>query len=178
MKRILKAFDPLIGKPCWNVHFDGNTGLWLQFGDPSLHVREPRESSGPSERIREHFSYRLVTVRGEWTLVVNCGRWTLDLRERRAATNRSPYKRITTSIARLEGQRLASVAIAPDTARTVLSFDLGAVLEIRGSECDDGDLWTLYRPLGLGLSVRASGEYSAGRTSRDDVWRRLPRAAT
>ena len=178
MKRILKSFDPLIGLPCWNVHYDGNTGLWLQFGAPRLHIREPRPGVGSTDRVREHFSYRLVTLRGEWTFAVTCGRWALELRSERAATDRSADRRMATAIARLDGQRFTAVEIDSGTGRTVLRFDLGAVLRIAGSDCDDGDLWTLYKPRGRALSVRSTGEYADGSASRAETWRRLPRAAT
>jgi len=74
--------------------------------------------------------------------------------------------------------RLTSVVIAPETAHTLLGFDLGAALRVAGSDCEEGELWTLYKPRGHSLSVRASGEYVAGRASREGRWRRLPPDAT
>ncbi len=39
---LAEAFAPVIGRPCWNVKQGFSNFLTLEFGNPSLVVREPR----------------------------------------------------------------------------------------------------------------------------------------
>ena len=65
------------------------------------------------------------------------------------------------ALARLSGQKLSHVNVNPDTAATQLDFDLGATLSIRRMGIkSQGDIWSLYKPTGYVLSVRADGRYS------------------
>ena len=170
---IANSFRPLLGLPCWGLRFDGNTGLWLQFGPPHLRIQEPRVIRSGSARVRRLLSHRLVTVSGRWTLAIFCGRWRLKLQKRSSVSQSTSYERIRVAIALLDGQKLKQLEVKSLRGHTVLEFDLGAVLEVKGSDCDDGEMWTLYKPQNYALSIRQTGEYSHGPASRESKWRAI-----
>jgi hypothetical protein len=174
-----RAFAPLIGLPCWQVTWDAQTGLWLEFGTPRLTIREPKAViRAKSPRVRRLLSYRLVTPVGQWTFAVTSGRWRLTLRdEPRAVTSDGAPARIARLLTWLDGQQLTSAAVDDRTGRTTLMFDLGATLVIATSMVESGELWTLYQPRGRALSLRADGWYSAGLATQADRWRPLVTSA-
>ena len=153
-----KSFAPLLGEPCWGVHYDRQLNLSMNFGEPSLEIREPYETDSKSGLARRVASRRVVTVRGRWWLWVHCCHWRLTLRDVNQATGSSSLRRIERVIKQLEGQKLTSVAVQPETGASRFEFDLGCVLHCRRLSRDsDADLWLLYKPNGYVLSVAGDG---------------------
>lgn len=165
-----KVFDrwlrPLYGQPCWGLHFDRHLNLSMNFGKPSLNVREPFCTDSKSEAVQRMASQRLVTVRGEWWLWITCSYWRLTSNDTQRATGSSSLRRIDRAMAQLAGQELVSVAVDPETGATCFVFDLGSVLHCRRFEREtEADLWTLYRPGGNVLSVHGNGTFSHQRST-------------
>lgn len=172
------SLKSLYGKPCWGLRYDCNTNLDLSFGDPVLKIYEPRQSNSKSRKVRERFTRRLVTVKGKWWLWVFIAKWEISFNGKRAATNKSPYRKIPMALAKLSGQIVASVEIDSQTGETKFEFDLGGVLRVRRwkrkRECKD-DLWMLYKPNGYVLTVRGDGRYSHKRgDARADITFPIP----
>jgi len=69
------VFERMFGLPCWGVHWDAQTGLRLNFGEPHLETREPKEMP-PESRLKTLYTYRSVHVYGEWVLWID-GLWRL-----------------------------------------------------------------------------------------------------
>src|SRR5574340_44377 len=120
-------FEPLLGLPCWGVHWDSQVNLNLEFGDPHLSIREPdplgRSITSP---------YRWVQVDGDWGLWIFCAHWKLSgLLDMDPVTSSSSDRRIKWAAARLDGQRLTAVSVTARNASTRSPFDLGAVPEVR-----------------------------------------------
>jgi len=133
----------------------------MNFGKPSLGVREPFTTDSKSEVVRRMAARRQVTVRGEWWLWIFSCYWRLTLEGLELATGSSSFRRIERATAQLEGQELVSVAVEPTTGATRFAFDLGCVLNCRRFERDtDADLWMLYKPSGYVLSVHGNGTFS------------------
>ena len=152
--------EPLIELPCWHVRWDRMTNLAMNFGQPSLVIREPHVSASPSPRVNELFSYRRVTVRGAWFLWVLHAYWKLTLRDRRTTTGSCSYRQMQQVLTRLDGQRLAGLEIQPATGRTTMTFDLGARLDIRRFQRSTDDVWTMYVPDSHVLTIRSDGQIS------------------
>jgi len=171
------SFRGLIGLPCWGVQWDAQTGLWLEFGTPRLTIREPKEVASASERVRRLFAHRRVTLHGRWTLAITCGRWRLSLRGQDGVSHASEDADVARALVWLDGQNLLSVEVAAEDGTTQLRFDLGAELTVAGSDCDEGEMWTLYKPRGMALSVRRDGTYGSGSASKAHRWRSIPRYA-
>ena len=171
-KAIDRSFQPLYGHPCWGLRYDRNLNLSMNFGQPSLHVREPFSTNSASEAVRRMASRRRVTVRGEWWLWIYCCYWRLTTGDLELATGSSSFRRIERATAQLEGQELMSVAVEPETGATRFTFDLGCVLHCRRFARDtDGELWMLYKPSGYVLSVHGNGTFSHQRAT--EVEKRL-----
>jgi hypothetical protein len=176
MSGLQDLIKPLLKKPCWRVRWDNQLNLDLSFGRPSLHIREPHGSSARSPRVRAQAARRLVTVRAEYWLWIYVAYWKLLPLRGSATTQSSSARAKDIACAQLEGQKLVDVKISPRTGSTCFAFDLGTTLEVRRQRAgEDADIWTLYRPRGLALSVRGDGSYSHGRASdREPKWHAIP----
>jgi hypothetical protein len=163
-KIIAKSFEPLYGQPCWGLHYLRLLNLSMNFGKPSLDVREPYHTKSKDEVLQRLAARRNVTVRGEWWLWIYCCHWRLTLDGVALATSSSSLRRIQRAMAQLEGQELVSVVVEPDTGATRFTFDLGGVLHCRrfGRESEE-ELWTLYKRNRYVLSVCGNGTFSHGR---------------
>ena len=165
-KIIEKSFQPLYSQPCWGLRYDRNLNLSMNFGKPSLHVREPIRSDSKSEAVRRWARSRQVTVRGEWWLWFYCCYWVLSSENRPLATGASSFRRIERATGQLAGQALVSVEVTPETGATRFVFDLGCSLHCRRFERDsDAELWMLYKPSGYVLAVHGNGTYSHQRAT-------------
>lgn len=160
---IEKHFQGLAALPCWGVHWEPHVNLSMNFGAPRLEVREPKRSTAASESVRLSFAHRKVTLHGRWWLWAFCSRWTLSVRGLQPVRSSGSARRIQQALRLLDGQRLIRVAINPRDARTRFEFDLGAILDVRElDDCNDGDIWSLYKPDHRVLSVRGDGTFSLG----------------
>jgi hypothetical protein len=157
---IEKTFRELFGQPCWGIDHSRWLNLWINFGKPSLRVREPYKTKSKSNFIRESASRRGVYIQGQWQLNVFYCFWQLRNNDQLLATGSSSRPRIDRAISKLDGQKLISVQISQKTGATRFKFDLGCVLNCRPIG-DDGeaDLWTLYKPNGYTVSVQGNGTF-------------------
>lgn len=160
------SFQSLYGKPCWGVRHDRQLNLSMNFGTPSLDIREPYVTKSESEAAKSMASRRNVTVRGEWWLWIYCSYWSLTSDDGRLATSSSSARQIERAIQQLDGQKLVSAVVNPETGATQFVFDLGCVLDCRRFERNsDKELWMLYKPSGYVLSVHGNGAVSHERGS-------------
>lgn len=170
-------FAPVLGLPCWGVHWDCDLGVRIDFGAPHLDVREPTTSVPSPGKAGDHHTYRHVYVHGDWRLFID-GFWKLALRDRPLVRGTSPVSEIQMALARLDGQRLVSVSGDSSTGATRFTFDLGAALYVRRtSRGDDYEMWMLQAPDGRFLQVRGDGSYALSYDELERNWRPLaPRA--
>jgi len=160
MKKIQSILKPLINQIAWGVQWDSQLNMDMSFGNPLLRIREPYKTQSKSRRIRESATRRAVTVKGKWWLWVFCADWNLKVDSKYKASNKSNYNQKLMAMSRLDGQRIVSVKVNKKTGETVFSFDLGAKLEVRRFDISNSDIWTLYCPTGMVLSVMGNGTYS------------------
>lgn len=161
LRVIDRSFQPLYGHPCWGLRYDRNLNLSMNFGNPSLYVREPFQTDSKSEAVQRMAACRHITIRGKWWLWIYCCYWRLTSDGLSLATGSSSIRRINRATAQLEGQKLVSAKVEPKTGATLFAFDLKCVLHCRRFERDsDAVLWMLYKPNGYVLSVHGSGAFS------------------
>jgi len=158
-KLIESTFRKLCGHPCWQVHHDPQFHLSLNFGRPSLDIREPipPASKGPVDQTLA--ATRRVTVRGEWWLWIYECHWKLSLDSKSSTRSSAGSGPVGRAIQRLDGQKIVGIEINPADGATQFQFDLGASLECRRRE-DDSELWTLYKPRGMVLAIFGDGTFS------------------
>ncbi|TWT59110.1 hypothetical protein KOR42_24990 [Thalassoglobus neptunius] len=167
-----KWFRPLYGHPCWGIEYGRQTNLSINFGKPSLEIREPFVTESQSQVVRELASRRLVTVRGEWWLWLWCCYWKLTLNEETLATGSSSARRTKKAMSRLSGQKIVSLSVNEKTGFSGFEFDLGCQLSCRRFERDSEErLWSLYRPNGYVLSVHGNGTYCHQRSTDSELQR-------
>ena len=172
------VFQPMLGKPCWQVEQGYASFLTFEFGEPHLRIQEPRKASKQvSEKLRKRWARRHVFVYGEWHLWVYICDWRIFLNDEEIANNTSSRKIIKNALLEIDGQLLTSVAIKKSHV-SIFEFDLGGRLEIIPNHVDykkTVDLWLLYEPSGNVFTLRADGKYRhrPGDGSVKDKWETL-----
>jgi len=155
-------FQPVYGKPCWQVEQGYGSFLTFEFGQPSLHIREPRQASAQAtEKVRKNAARRQVYVHGDWHLWIYICDWRIVSHEQEMANHDSSRRVIKKATTELNGQLLKRVNVS-DLFACVFEFDLGGRLEIFPNYDEyekTVDLWLLYEPSGNVFTLRADGQY-------------------
>ena len=162
MKQFRASFAKLIDKPCWGVKPGWGSFLTIEFGKPHLVVREPRDSTSKSKRVRAAFARRAVRIRGEWHLWLYCCYWAVLDQTGRVMGDATSKRSIVRAAGFLDGQALVDAAFVERGVRTTLKFDLGATLITRPYD-RSSEQWLLYEPNGKVFSLRADKRYAYGR---------------
>jgi hypothetical protein len=104
---------------------------------------------------------------------VYAGRWKVTLADGRSATTASSDRTRDAILNTLKGEEITGVLVRPKTGATQISFDLGGMLDIRRVDSGEpDDLWMLYKPRDLVLTVRSDGTYAHGpATASKERWR-------
>ena len=169
--RIDELFQPLIGVPSWNVKKGYGSFLTFEFGNPSLSIREPRDTLNSNPRVRQILARRCVTVRGRWHLWVYCCDWRISMGRESLAHNESTDEEIAAACIELDGQAIQNVTCESKIGRTHFHFDLGGVLETSPYDDELLEQWMLYLPDGNVYTYRSDGAASFGLGNRsEDEW--------
>ncbi len=156
-RQIAAAYGPILGCPAWQVKKGHGSFLTLEFGEPRLEIREPRED--------RHFRNRNVTICGDWHLWIYCCNWAIAQNGKHLAHSESDDEAIAKATAQLDGQCLKRLWMEPGTVVTHFEFDLGAVLKTFPYDDDDdepNEQWMLFEPSGDVLSVRSDNQFCHG----------------
>ena len=158
---------------CWQVRWDNQVGLDMNFGRPHLVIREPRRSSSRWPRVRALAARRRAHLHGTHWLQIAPEAWEIVLDDGTRARRGAAARQSDVACARLTGERLVEVRIDVKTGVSEFRFDLGGVIRVRrprgwGTEPDD-QLWTLHGPGHQYVAVFAGGTYSYGSTRRADA---------
>lgn len=174
------AFGPVMGLPCWNVKPGQGSFITLEFGQPHIESREPREAKyAKSTKIKKQYARRGVILHGEWYLWIYCCYWNFFLNGQFIGDSRSE-KGIQNAVRELNGQKLTGVVANHLLGHSVFEFDLGGRLTTRPYDKPyeaPSPQWMLFEPSGNVLSFRADGCYSShpGGTPADkEEWHPLP----
>jgi len=153
-KPIAQAFEPILGKPAWQVKQGYGSFLTLEFGEPHLDIKGPVRRRGRMERI--------ATVCGDWHLWIYCCGWDITQDGKHLANSESDIDTIRRATAWLDGQCLEKIWLEPGTVITHFEFDLGGVLKTYPYDEELNEQWYLYEPTGGVLGLRSDGLYSHG----------------
>lgn len=167
------VFRPLYGQPCWNARSGYGSFLTMEFGKPSLKIREPRipcvsETPSPAK----YLARRVVTVRGQWHLWIHSCEWQVVTGKKRIGHSNlkgSSKRPIVRAADELDGQKLQCVSFNVQSGKTIFEFDLGSLLETRPYN-QTSDQWLLYEPSGYVSALRGDGHFShqPGETPPDE----------
>jgi hypothetical protein len=174
------AFRPVMGMPCWNVKPGQGSFLTLEFGQPRIEFREPREAKhSKSLKIKKLYARRGVILHGEWHLWIYCCYWNFFLNGQFIGDSNSE-KGIQDTVRELNGQKLVGVVANHLPGRSVFEFDLGGRLTTRPYDKpyeSPSPQWMLFEPSGNVVTFRADGQYSSqpGSTRHEqEEWHPLP----
>jgi len=177
---IHKAFRPLIGLPAWSVRRGHGSFLTLEFGSPRPDVHQPHR--GP-RLVGNTVVERIVrregpAPRGEWHLWIYLSSWSVHRNDHVVGTSDGPLEAIDSAAAVLEGQALRKVEVLSAPLTTLFHFDRDSTLWVTPYEvaaAEPEELWLLYEPEGMVLTLRADAHYShVPGDSTDDRWLPLP----
>ena len=142
-------------------------GLDMRFGAPRMEVREPRNLTDASPRIRAHFARRGVSLRGTHWLDMEPGCWRLELADGTRVRDSSPVRQLDRAVAKLEGEKLEGLIVDVRTGASVLYFDLGAriVIRRRRADAERQELWSLNNSVRV-VEVYSDGSYRIGSVRR------------
>ncbi len=152
-----RCFAPLIGLPCWHVKPGYGSFITLEFGEPRLEIREPKDArKDATPKVRKIFSQRKVTVRGQWHLWVYCCNWSIMKRDHIVGCS-TDNDTVPAGTQFLDGQILTN-ATTDSSFSSRFTFDLDGELTTRPRDADS-EQWMLYQPDGNVLSLRGDGTY-------------------
>ena len=162
MNIINDIFQPLYGKPCWQVEQGYGSFLTFEFGEPFLRIQEPRQASEQaSEKVRRNAARRFVYVHGEWHLWIYICNWRIIFKGDELANSDANRRTIKKALIEINGQKLTNVTVT-SSLLSVFEFDLGGRLEAYPDYENfkrTVDLWLLYEPSGDVFTLRADGQY-------------------
>ena len=151
-----RCFSPVFGRPCWNVRPGYGSFITMEFGEPHLEIREPKQAShSVSSRVSELLARRTVTVHGEWHLWIYCCEWSIFNSGRLIGSSEDPSS-FESATQFLDGQALTSTATESST--TTFTFDLGGTLTTKPFD-EKSEQWMFFQPDGFILTLRADGMY-------------------
>src|SRR5512145_495925 len=113
--------------PCWQVRWDNQVGLDMNFGNPHLVIRHPRSSASKSPRVQALAARRRVHLHGTHWLQVAPEAWEIVLADGTRARRGASARQCDIACARLSGERLLDVEIDTKTGASEFRFDLGAI---------------------------------------------------
>jgi hypothetical protein len=162
---ISEHFAEVVGRPCWQVSSEYGTWLSLNFGQPSLHIRE----GNPEARLTS-MQRRQATIRGSSLLWVEMGGWELLKKSKRLFHSGQSRGYLRKAASQLDGQLLDRVEIIASPLQTSFFFDHGSELRvfIHPESSRDEPLWHLYTGENC-LSLLANGILEHGLARSHDT---------
>ncbi|MCF7954411.1 MAG: hypothetical protein K9M75_01280 [Phycisphaerae bacterium] len=157
--RIQEFLQGMIGNVCWGIEYAPT--LSLNFGEPRLDFK------GSSEITKDRKFRSLTTIRPEYFFWLRHSHWNLSVKN---MTGESIVNARTSSSSKqkmevcrfLNGQKLTSVHVDNETAKTILRFDLDAELTIRHRSSTKEEMWHVSGPNDRVIQIFSDGtfEYS------------------
>ena len=159
LSTVEEVFRPIVGKWAWHVRRGFGSFLTMEFGEPRLEVRDPRDlAEDVSDQVRRNFKKRRVTLVGEWHLWVQYCDWAILTPNSGVSNRETDAKKVDQCLEELDGQALVAVDDNAARASCLLHFDLGATLELSPSlDSDDNDLWTVHHLHNTVFGYRSNG---------------------
>lgn len=158
---IIEAFLKLTGMIGWSVKRGHGTYITIEFGDPHLVVREPKNAINQDSFLIDIFRRRHVVTAGDWSLWIRDARWSISAFDRRANSG-SDDAAIDEVLRDLDGQKVSEVKFS---TALMIEFDLGGKLELGFSVFPNDPssfLWTLSQYEGQNVSMQNDGRLVVG----------------
>lgn len=157
------VLSSLVGHYVWGMRDNFGRVLTFDLGEPHLRIREPIQTSSTARpSVRRALRRRLVIPTGNWHFFVEDGFWALETSE--AVVDRfGNQDEIEACIKLVDGQKVISCSMSPESGQLNLRLDLGGGLTIGPSKLIDREdwstraMWTIYFKTGASLSVRNDG---------------------
>jgi hypothetical protein len=135
-----------------------------QFIKPLLGEVVGRVGSGFGSFITMEFGKTLTispkSTRGEWYLWVLYAGWYVYTPNASSVGCEDTKEAIKNGIQEIYGRSLVNIKISPQTSETIFIFDMGIELHTFPiSFTDDGELWKLYTPDNMVLSIFPGGKW-------------------
>ena len=166
----VNQLQELLKMPCWGVRHGYASSLHLEFGSPHLEIRSPNRESK-----RRVLQKRSVAVEGEWSLWIDCCKWTYKTAGCEIANSESSNENISSVVKQIDSQMLLSIHISSDSGATSIRFEDHSVLQTTPYS-ESYELWSLFTPSGEVVGVKTGGFISVrdkSTTDEDGFWTKL-----
>lgn len=140
---ILSALNQCVSKYVWGCTQTHGSSFVMQFGKPSLEVREPRQSSSPDKVVAGLLSKRKVSVLGEVEILVLDCEWKV-VTSQISSDHESSAEVIQQTLRVLDGEILTGCSVFELPSFGVeLTFDLGSRVLLASRAGDESDLFSI-----------------------------------
>jgi hypothetical protein len=155
---VFEVFKPLTGVMCWGCKRGYGSFITLEFGQPSLVIREPvAHGAAPGSLVGKRLQRRRVTVVGDWHLWIESARWRVEVGDQSVESVDLDPRKLDDCLDTLSGQILQQVDFDGSSLEIVWTFDGGGQLSARPEPMVDGDCWSLFNPKGVSVTFRSDG---------------------
>jgi hypothetical protein len=176
-----RAFEQVIGLPCWYVRRRRRCQIHMEFGAPHHRIEEVTDLLVSVPGLPPSAPRRDNAIEGEWHLWIQTRHWELSWRGSSIASSESVMPAIDKALAFHDGQAIERVTVDPANGATRFEFDLGCVLATwpRPEPSEYGrEQWTLFRrSTATVFAVREDGWYLDAPDDTEpegEPWRPLP----
>ena len=159
--------NSLKGLYAWQVRYE-NGALRIDFGEPHLRVREPKEHLENLDlAVQKLGRRRIVTPTGVFHLFVDNCDWEATAFGYMCKNSDSDREQIVKCLSQVSGQKFAGASFILEESLCIFNFDLGGKL-IMKPNCSvariDTQLWTVFLRDSSYISYGYSNrfEFSAG----------------
>lgn len=156
----LQFFKGCIGSYVWGVVRGYGSGINLEFGQPLLHVRQPRSdlAGDGQDKVSKRWRNRLITVVGEYRLWLQSCHWVARSENEAITQAYNNVSSVDDILSSISGQRLMEIVVLDK--KMIFKFDLGGELQVFLAEEyePDDDQFTMVTPEGtLNITLNNAG---------------------
>lgn len=136
----------LIGQYVWGLRCVADRILQIEFGEPYLSVQQLQGSSEPpSEAVEFVSNRRLVMPKGQWSLFIEDGLWSMDVVKFSCNRSESCSDHLGRCLDGLSGQKVVSATAKKSNNNLEICFDLSGRLSIsKNVDFKENDQWILF----------------------------------
>lgn len=175
---LMKAIHPLLGKIVWHPKHSTGSMISLEFGEPTMQVREPKTPSDTSKAlsplIQKKLLSRFVVLKGQYSLLFSECSWVLQLDGSEFAHSESSADLIGRSIEGLQGQKIVEIGCRIEKfLQFEFTFDLGLRILTKSLKSSDLHFDLFDNVANKILSVRGDGMVVFGDSDLEEnelVW--------
>lgn len=132
-------FAAMIGQIAWNAKLGLDRTLTVEFGNPSLRIREPvLTDRAVDDKVKGALEKRTVTLVGEWHIWIQFAEWEITIGQTSVKSYHENQSVLTDFLEQIDGQKITGYCSRPENCGFEIIFDLGLSLKIAPMDAGPG----------------------------------------